>query len=261
MLIIENIFYLSIVYIVFNFIWGLMVQLPKMMLTGMKSNITFDHTIKAIRYLLISTLTYSTCNDYIFNHSLSNQMVIMVYLSGGLILSLYLAGKLNKKQNIFKLATSVTANLKFGKKNLMQQQLTYESHIVGVSIVVFAACVGIPIVGEIMSRNPLNIWFLNTIDGLYKAPILKWIIGLAGIIFMLSMFQRAINTVQRIISKLKGEKPEENNDNPLNKMMNEFEKMNNSNNPFENKKEKVELDDDIYVDFEEMEEDQENEKK
>ena len=44
-------------------------------------------------------------------------------------------------------------------------------------------------------------------------------------------------------------------------MMNEFEKMNNSNNPFENKKEKVELDDDVYVDFEEMEEDQENEKK
>ena len=100
-----------------------MVQLPKMMLTGMKSNISIDHTIKAIRYLLISTLTYSTCNDYIFNHSLSNQMVIMVYLSGGLILSLYLAGKLNKKQNIFKLATSVTANLKFGKKNLMQQQI------------------------------------------------------------------------------------------------------------------------------------------
>ncbi len=63
--VIENIFYLSIVYIVFNVIWVLIVQLPKMIFTGGSNNSTFDHVIKAIRYLLLSMLTYSTCYEYI----------------------------------------------------------------------------------------------------------------------------------------------------------------------------------------------------
>ena len=258
--IIENIFYLCIVYILFNLIWGLIIILPKMALSGLSSNSSIDHAVKVIRYLIISTLTYSTCYNYTLNNSMSNTMIILVYISGGLFLSLYLVGKLNKRQSFFKLASSFTTNLKFGKNNFSIQQLTYEKHIAGISIVIFAACVGIPTFGDLMVKNPVNVWFLNTIDGIYKAPILKWIIGFAGTIFMLSMFQRGISTIQQLIGKISGEKPNNQNDNPLNKIMEEFQNMNNPNESFKQDNKEVDLEDDLYVDFEEMEDDEKKEK-
>jgi hypothetical protein len=139
--------------------------------------------------------------------------------------------------------------------------LSYEKHIVGISIVIFGACVGIPAFGEIMAMNPVNIWFLNTIDGLYNAPLLKWLIGFCGIIFMFSMFQRAISTIQQLILNLKGEEQEEEKDNPINKIMDEFQKMNTTNQSFNKDDKELDIDEDMYVDFEEMEEDQEKEKK
>ncbi len=259
--VIENIFYLSIVFIVFNIIWVLIVQLPKIIFTVGYNNLTLDYVVKSIRYLLLSTLTYSTCYKYIADKSLNNQYVILIYLTSGIMLSLYLAGKLNKKQSLFKLATNITTNLNFGRKKSFQKQLNYEGHIAGISIVIYAACVGIPIFGDFIIENPINIWFLKTIDGIYNAPILKWIIGFAGTIFMLSMFQRGINTVRRLVAKIIGEKPKNENDSPLNKIMDEFEKMNpNSTNPFKSEEKKVDIEDDLYVDFEEMEDDEKEEK-
>ena len=42
--------------------------------------------------------------------------------------------------------------------------------------------------------------------------------------------------------------------------MNEFEKMKSNSNPFDKGEEKVELDDELYVDFEEMNEEEEENK-
>jgi len=257
--IIEHIFYLCIVYIVFNLIWGIMVQLPKMALFGLSTNPTIDHIIKALRYLLISTLTYSTCNSYIQNHPVSSSMIIGIYLSGGVILSLYLAGKLNKKQSILKFAATITSNMKFNKNNKIQQ-LNYESHIVGVSIVIFATCVGIPAIGQIMGENPLNLWFISTIEDIYQTPILKWILGLSGMIFLLSMFQRSIVTVQQLLLKISGKKTNNDSHDPLQNIMDEFEKMKTQNNPSQTTNKKVDIEDDLYVDFEELNDDEKEEK-
>ena len=57
MIVLEYIFYLCIVYMVFNFIWWFVVQLPKTLLFGLRQNFAVDHSIKAIRYLFISTIT------------------------------------------------------------------------------------------------------------------------------------------------------------------------------------------------------------
>jgi hypothetical protein len=111
-----------------------------------------------------------------------------------------------------------------------------------------------------MVKNPINLWFLETIDGIYSAPILKWFIGFAGVLFMISMFQRGISTLQRLILKIKGEEEKE-IQHPINKIVEEFQNMNTSNQAFKEDNKEVELEDDIYVDFEEMEEDHENEKK
>ena len=37
-------------------------------------------------------------------------------------------------------------------------------------MVVYTACIGFPQFGKIIYLNPLNIWFNETIQGLYQAP-------------------------------------------------------------------------------------------
>ena len=255
---VEHIFHLCIVYILFNMIWGLLVQLPKLLITGLSSNSTLDHSVKAIRYLLLSTLTYSSTLLFMENHPTLNP--ISLYIISGLILSIYLAGKLNKKPSIFKFASSITTNLNFGKKKPAKEKLNYEKHIVGLSIVTFASCVGIPFLGGNLGENPLNIWFLDTIKEIYETPILEWLIGFAGIVFMLSMLQKGVVTIQELALKISGKKSPKKEDNPLDKIMNEFKKMKSNSNPFDKGEEKVELDDELYVDFEEMNEEEEENK-
>ena len=100
MIVLEYIFYLCIVYMVFNFIWWFLVQLPKTLLFGLKQHFAVDHIIKEIRYLFISTITYSTAVQFLADQNDQPSVVLGVLISGGLILTLYLAGKLNKKQNL-----------------------------------------------------------------------------------------------------------------------------------------------------------------
>ena len=256
MIVLEYIFYLCIVYMVFNFIWWFVVQLPKTLLFGLKQHFAVDHSIKAIRYLFISTITYSTAVQFLADQNDQPSVVLGVLISGGMILTLYLAGKLNKKQNLFRFAASVSTNFKFGNPLQKTNELTYEKHLVGISIVVYAACVGLPeTVGYFLNYNPVNYWFLTTIDDIYQAPILKWIFGFAGIIFMLSMIQRGVVYTQLLFLKLSGKEPPQKK-NPLDHMMKEFEKMNHQTGG--QSTEKVDLEDDLYVDFEEMDEEDED---
>jgi hypothetical protein len=83
---------------------------------------------------------------------------------------------------------------------------------------------------------------------LYQAPILKWIFGISGVFFMASIFQKGVATIKDLVMKLSGPKPKETAKNPLEEV---FKNVNG--NPFSESKEseKIEIDDDLYVDFEE----------
>ena len=108
-----------------------------------------------------------------------------------------------------------------------------------------------PLFGEIIYKNPLNIWFYNTIEGLYQAPILKVIFGISGVFFMVSIVQKGITSIKDLVIKLSGKKPKEMGKNPLEEVY-----KNVNTNPFSESKEneKIDIDDDLYVDFEEMDE-------
>ena len=68
---------------------------------------------------------------------------------------------------------------------------------------------------------------------------------------MVSIFQKGIATIKDIILKLSGQKPNEKQKNPLEEVL-----KNINNNPFSESKEneKIDIDEDLYVDFEEMDE-------
>jgi hypothetical protein len=68
---------------------------------------------------------------------------------------------------------------------------------------------------------------------------------------MASIFQKGIATIKDLVMKLSGQKPKEMRKNPLEEV---FKNING--NPFSKSEEseKIDIDDDLYVDFEEMDE-------
>ena len=72
-----------------------------------------------------------------------------------------------------------------------------------------------------------------------------------GVFFMASIFQKGIATIKDLTMKLSGQNPKEMKKNPLEEV---FKNVNG--NPFSESKEseKIDIDDDLYVDFEEMDE-------
>ena len=254
MVIIDHLYNLSIVFVIFNLVWGFIVTLPKAFITGFNSNNPLNHFLSALKFLLLSNLTFSKCLQCIQENSMSIFELTFTYIIGGTVLSLYIIGKLNKKKSMLNFMSNIGLNRKFKINSINSINLKYENHIAGITIVFFTACIAFPLFGEIINKNPLNIWFYNTIEGLYQAPILKGIFGISGVFFMASIFQKGIATIKDLVIKLSGQKPKEMGENPFE---NVFKNVNN--NPFSESKEseKVDIDDDLYVDFEEMD-DKEN---
>ncbi|MBM78920.1 MAG: hypothetical protein CL846_10605 [Crocinitomicaceae bacterium] len=259
--IIEHLFFLGIVYIIFNIIWGIIVLFPKLLVVGLSSNTSLDYSIKIIRYLLISTLTYSSGLNFISENNIKDQQSPWIFILGGAILALYLAGKLNKRKSILNMTTMVMGNL--NKSPIKQKNLVYEPHIIGLSIIAYALCIAVPKVGVVLGENAINHWFLDTIKDIYDTPFLGWIFGIAGVFFLLSMFQKGVLTIQKFINSILG-KPssdKKENDNPLKDIMDQFENLKTDQNPFKKDQNKVDIDDDLYVDFEEVNEDEETKNK
>ncbi len=251
MVFLEHLYNLSIVFVIFNLLWRIIVTLPKAFITGFKSNNPLNHFLSALKFLLLSNLTFSKCLQCIQEKSMSIYELTLINIIGGTVLSLYIVGKLNKKKSMLNLAYNMGLKGKFNIKSDTSKNLKYENHIAGIMIVFFTACIAFPLFGEIINKNPLNIWFYNTIEGLYQAPILKGIFGISGVFFMVSIFQKGLATIKDLIIKLTGQKPKEMAKNPLEEV---FKNVNN--NPFSESKEneKINIEDDLYVDFEEMDE-------
>tara|TARA_B110000285_G_scaffold97248_1_gene110992 strand:- start:284 stop:1051 length:768 start_codon:yes stop_codon:yes gene_type:complete len=251
MIFLEHLYNLSIVFVIFNLVWGIIVTLPKAFITGFNPNNPLNHFLSALKFLLLSNLTFSKCLQCIRENSTSIFELTFIYIIGGTVLSLYIIGKLNKKKSILSFVSNMALKGKFNINSDNSKTLKYENHIAGITIVFFTACIAFPILGEIINKNPLNIWFYNTIEGLYQAPILKGIFGISGVFFMVSIFQKGIATIKDLVIKLSGQKPKEMKKNPLEEV---FKNVNG--NPFSESKEseKIDLEDDLYVDFEEMDE-------
>ena len=250
MLFLEFIFTLSIVYVIFNFIWWLLIKTPVNLLTSFKINKELRYILLGIKYFILSNLTYSNCLIHIQKNTLSNFIDIsIIYVLGAIFLSLYLFSKLNKKRSILNFATNLGMQSKFNINPTTNSELKYEKHILGISIVIFIACISIPKFGEIIYQNPINVWFINRVQGLYLDPILKGIFGIFGFFFMVSTFLKGIVAISNFRNKIFGMKDKKVKKNPLEEMMNNFNKTASQQN---STSKKVDLDEDLYVDFEEI---------
>ena len=133
---IELIFNLSIVYVIYNLVWWLIIKVPKVFITGFNKNIPLGYVLSTLKFLILSNITFSNCLNHIQHNSSNNANISANYVVGGLFLFIYMVSKLNKKRSLLNLATSFGLKSKFNLNYSTSNKLKYENHIIGVSIAV-----------------------------------------------------------------------------------------------------------------------------
>jgi hypothetical protein len=251
------IFYLGIVYVVFSLIWFFIAQLPKFLLRGGRADQPWEsYLLKSIQYYFIASLTLLKATEFVEAKSITGEKEIYFYIVGAVILYLYLLGKFERsKQWVF-----VRAGISMMRNGTMStpksNSLKFEPHLIGLIVLFYLVALQYPA----MVSHALNFWFLESINDFYDTIIIKWILGIIGFIFMLGMVIKGISTtgelVQTIVGIVTGK--------PYVKKQpkNPFQNMGQQpfgGNPFENNtsEDKVDIDDDTYVDFEYIEEEEE----
>lgn len=261
------IFYLGIVYVVFSLIWFFIAQGLKFLLKAGKEEQPWQgYVLKVIQYYFIASLTLMKASEFIETKPELAQNAVALYLLGGVILYLYLYGKYERAKQFSGISSTISM-LRGGKmkKISVEQKTKYVPHIIGLTIIFYLISLQIPT----LVTNPLNTWFLVNINDFYDTILIKWLLGIIGFFFMLGMIVKGLSAtgelVQQVIGLLTG-KPyvKKEPKNPF-KNMGNFGNMGgfgNNQNPFDNfngnkeeEEEKVDLDDDEYVDFEYVDED------
>ncbi|MCB9196831.1 MAG: hypothetical protein H6600_00085 [Flavobacteriales bacterium] len=262
------IFYLGIVYVVFSLIWFFIAQGLKLILrSGREEQPWEGYVLKTIQYYFVASLTLLKASEYLEKKPELYNQPVMLYLIGGIVLYLYLYGKYERSKQFAGLRATFSM-MRNGKVSTINttEKTKYEPHIIGVTILFYLIALQFP---QLVSHQ-LNFWFIANINDFYDTVLIKWILGIIGFFFMISMIFKGISAtgelVQIIIGLLTGKpyqrKPPKN---PFENMGN-FGQFNGQNgNPFQQNKpqqeeEEVDLDDE-YVDFEIIEDDEETEDK
>ena len=258
------IFFLGIIFIVFSIIWFFIALLPKFVLgnnDNSAQNAILNYIIKAAQFYFLASLTAIKAIDFIKKENIDPKQGPLYIIVGGIVLYLYLAGKLERSKMMFQFRSNL------GGKN-SQNTTKYGPHLVGLTLIFYAIAFNYPLLID----NYINQWFLESINDFYDTIIIGWIIGCIGLFFLVNMIFKGINATgflfQTIVALLTG-KPA-----PKRKPKSPFGNFGNmaNNNPFggnspfgnmedpfpKNEPEEVIMDDDMYVDFEVMEEDEEN---
>ena len=259
--ILSYIFFLGIIYIVFSIIWFFVALLPKYALGNKHNNLQntiLNYTIKAAQFYFLASLTAIKALEAIQENIETNQGPLYIII-GGIVLYLYLAGKIERS----KVMSQLRANL--GNTNSSNVS-NYEPHLIGLTLIFYAISFNhLPLI-----QNPINLWFLESINDFYNTVIIGWIIGIIGFFFLISMIFKGINATgflfQTIVALLTGKPaPKRNPKNPFGKFIS---RGNNNpfgaNSPFGNidnslskdESEEANVNEDMYVDFEVMDEDE-----
>ncbi len=257
----KYVFLLGIVYIVFAILWFFIASVPKFITGAFKNNSFTNYLFKVIKYYLLAAITALQTVDFIANNGISMSQIPFYITLGAVVLFLYLAGKTDKA------IMSVQVQSAQGQIQL-GGALKYEPHIVGISILIYIFSFTNPSLVNNAFNTSLHSGLLN----FYNTFFIRFILNIVGFFFLFSMISRGLKATGRLVEfinhiitgrPLSKRKPQNNNpfqnmggfgdgENPFNFNKNIFNPSNESN------AETEEIDDDEYVDFEEIDDDKSN---
>lgn len=203
---INYIFQIGIIYIVFSLIWAFFLFIYNMLMGFERSSPIQTFIMKAIKsYFLISIVAIFSI-EYMRDPRHSAPLIATV---GLLTLYSYLVGRLQHKKLV------VQMNSRFGSFNNagMNADLRLESFLIVVSLVYFTLC----LYNHAIPYNKINLWFYHSVNDIYKTPVIGWIIGFFGILFLLATLLKAILVTAMFIRNfqdiISGNKNKNNNGN------------------------------------------------
>lgn len=176
MSLLDFIFRLGVMFAIYGFLWGLIEIAFWMLSGGRQRSIPQVYLIKAIKYFFLVDVTFLFCFD-----GLSTKMVVLnQVVFAGIILLTYFIGKLQKNQNRSML-------FKFAGRGLPKQMSTFnmrlEVIIIALSLLIFAGFWFYPE----LSRNPISIWFKESIINIEDTPVFGFIFKVIGFFFLLNL--------------------------------------------------------------------------
>ncbi len=175
------IFRLGVVFAIFGFIWGL-IELALTLLRGGRPVQIFEiYFLKGIKYLLLADVTFLFCLDR-SNNELSYYNLGVT----AIILLVYFIGNLQKQQNKQLLKSFLAKNVESSEIGF---NLKSEIFVIGLGIGLFCTFAFLPDI----SKNPLSIWFHESILDIEDTPIIGLIFKIIGFFFLISMIFKMIN--------------------------------------------------------------------
>ena len=183
------IFRLGVVFAIYGFIWGIFEIGISILRSGGTKTLQEDYVIKAIKYLFLVDVTFLFCVD------LENENISIYHLSmTGLVLLTYFMGKLQNQQNqlaLFKM---------MGQGGLSKMRMNFNIKAeISVIIIAISAFILFIFYPE-LSKNPISIWFHESILNIEDTPIFGFIFKIIGFFFLLSMLVKMANAFTYLIS-------------------------------------------------------------
>lgn len=178
---IEYIFHIGIIYIVFSLIWAFFLLLYNMLM-GFKASAGWQtFLMKGVKmYFLISIVAMFTI---IFMRSPLHSAPLIATV-GLLTLYSYMVGRLQQKKLVLQI------NNRFGNfsNSGVNADLRIESLLIVAGLIYFTVC----LYDNSIPFNKANAWFFQTVNDIYDTPVIGWIIGFFGILFLLSTILKAV---------------------------------------------------------------------
>lgn len=265
----KYIFYLGIVYVVFSLIWFFIAQGLKLILrSGREEQPWEGYVLKSIQYYFVASLTLLKASEYLQQKPQLYQNPVLLYILGGVVLYLYLYGKYERSKQFAGIRATFSM-MRNGKVSTMStaEKTKYEPHIIGVIVLFYLVALQFPA----LVNHKLNLWFLTSINDFYDTFLIKWILGIIGFFFMISMVIKGLSAtgelVQVVIGLLTGRPyQKKQKKNPFENMGNfgPFGDMN-KNNPFNQQQPQPQEEEEVdlegeYVDFEIVDDEEEDDK-
>lgn len=183
------IFQLGVLFAIYGFIWGIFEIAVSLLRAGRKKTLTEEYVIKGIKYLFLVDVTFLFCLDLEQENISTYNLTI-----SGLILLTYFIGKLQNKQN--QQAMFQMMQNGFGNNIVSNFNLRAEIAVIAISISMFVLFIFFP---EI-AKNPISIWFHESIINIADTPIIGFIFKVIGFFFLISMIFKMINAFMYLLS-------------------------------------------------------------
>lgn len=183
------IFRLGVLFAIYGFIWGIFEIGISILSAGRKRTASEEYVIKAIKYIFLVDVTFLFCLDL-------EQENISIYnlTMAGFILLVYFMGKLQNKQN--QMAMFQMMGNGGIPKTVNNFNIKAEIGVIALAISAFVVFIFFPE----FAKNPISIWFHESILNIEDTPIFGFIFKVIGFFFLLGMLVKMLNAFMYLIS-------------------------------------------------------------